>query len=95
MLSCLDARTGQAFYTQERVAAAGSYYASPIAADGRVYVCSLPGKLTIVKAGNEKRKRNRKFCIRLISANVSSPLLPLWDQTSICAPKQNSTLLVL
>jgi outer membrane protein assembly factor BamB len=30
---------------------AGNYYASPVAADGRIYVASLPGKLTVVKTG--------------------------------------------
>jgi outer membrane protein assembly factor BamB len=51
MLTSLDAKTGDAYYTQERLNANGSYYASPIAADGRIYVISQPGKLTVVKAG--------------------------------------------
>ena len=51
MVSCVDAKTGQPFYTQERLNAAGSYYASPVAADGRIYVVSLDGKVTVFKAG--------------------------------------------
>jgi hypothetical protein len=39
---------------QERLEAAESYYASPVAADGRIYVASVPGKLTVVKAGGDK-----------------------------------------
>jgi outer membrane protein assembly factor BamB len=54
MMSSLDAKTGNAFYTQERINAIGSYYSSPVAADGRIYVASLPGKLSVVKAGGEK-----------------------------------------
>src|SRR6185503_9466538 len=54
MISSFDAKTGQPFYTQERLGAIGSYYSSPVAADGRLYVASLPGKLTVVKAGGEK-----------------------------------------
>ncbi len=54
MLSSFDAKTGKPFYTQERLGAIGSYYASPVAANGLIYLASVPGKLTIVKAGGEK-----------------------------------------
>jgi len=54
MMSSFDAKTGKPFYTQERINAIGSYYASPVAADGRIYVVSLPGKLTVLKAGGDK-----------------------------------------
>jgi len=54
MLSSLDAKTGNAFYSQERINAPGNYYSSPIAADGRIYVASLAGKLTVIKAGGDK-----------------------------------------
>ncbi len=54
LMSSLDAQTGEAFYAQERLGAAGSYYASPVAADGRIYVASLPGKLSVVRAGGAK-----------------------------------------
>ncbi|MBI4627017.1 MAG: PQQ-like beta-propeller repeat protein [Verrucomicrobia bacterium] len=53
-MSSLDPKTGQPFYAQERIGANGNYYASPVAADGRIYVASLPGKLTVVKAGGDK-----------------------------------------
>jgi outer membrane protein assembly factor BamB len=51
LMTSLDPQTGEPFYAQERLGAAGSYYASPVAADGRIYVASLPGKLSVVKAG--------------------------------------------
>ena len=54
MVSCFDAKTGTPAYQQERLPAQGSYYASPVAADGRVFLASLQGKLTEVKAGGEK-----------------------------------------
>jgi outer membrane protein assembly factor BamB len=54
MLSSLDAKTGNIFYSQERLDATGSYYSSPVAADGRIYIASLPGKLSVVKAGGDK-----------------------------------------
>jgi outer membrane protein assembly factor BamB len=54
MLTCLDAKTGEAIYAQERVRdAAGGYYASPVAADGRIFVASLAGKVTVLRAGGK------------------------------------------
>lgn len=54
MISSFDAQIGKAFYLQERLNAEGSYYSSPVAADGRIYVASVPGKLTVIKAGGDK-----------------------------------------
>jgi len=54
MMSSFDAKSGKSFYLQERLEAAERYYASPVAADGRIYVVSLPGKLTVVRAGGDK-----------------------------------------
>lgn len=56
MVSCYDAKTGQPYYQQERLGALGSYYASPIAADGRVIVASLDGKVTVFAAGGDLPK---------------------------------------
>ena len=53
MASSFDAKTGQPHYTQERLQAQGSYYASPVAADGRIYAASLDGKVTVFKAGGD------------------------------------------
>ena len=53
MISSFEAKTGKPFYTQERLKAQGSYYASPVAADGRIFVASLDGKVTVVKAGGD------------------------------------------
>ena len=54
MLSSLDARTGEPFYLQERLEAPGNYYSSPVAADGKIYLASVTGKVTVVKAGGNK-----------------------------------------
>jgi outer membrane protein assembly factor BamB len=56
MVSCYDAKTGQPAYQQERLNALGSYYASPVAADGRVIVASLDGKVTVFAAGGDTPK---------------------------------------
>ena len=54
LMSSLDPKTGEPFYAQERIGANGNYYASPVAADGRIYVASLPGKLSVIAAGGAK-----------------------------------------
>ncbi len=56
MLSCFDALTGRPAYLQERLDSTGSYYASPVAADGRIYLVSVPGRLTVVQAGGDQLK---------------------------------------
>jgi outer membrane protein assembly factor BamB len=54
MVSSFDAKTGAPYYQKERLDAEGSYYASPVAADGRIYFVSLHGRLSVVAAGGEQ-----------------------------------------
>ena len=56
MVSSFDARTGNPLYQKERLDADGSYYASPVAADGRIYFVSLKGRVSVVAAGGEQPK---------------------------------------
>jgi len=56
MASCYHAKTGAIAYQQERLNALGNYYASPVAADDRIIVASLDGKLTVFAAGAELPK---------------------------------------
>ena len=56
IVSSFDAKTGQPHYQQERIDAIGNYYASPVAADGRIYVASLNGRVTVLAAGGEMPK---------------------------------------
>ena len=51
-LTCWDAKTGKPLYEQERLGAEGEYYASPIAANGRIYVASSRGTITTIRAGD-------------------------------------------
>lgn len=48
-----DARSGQ-IHWQERLG--GSYLASPVYADGRLYFCNQQGKTTVVRAGKQFEK---------------------------------------
>jgi outer membrane protein assembly factor BamB len=47
ILNCLDATTGKSL-KQERVAGSGDYYSSPVAGDGKVYLISQKGDLSVV-----------------------------------------------
>ena len=54
IVTAYDATSGAEVY-QERVAAPGSYYASPVAANGHIYFTSLAdGTITVLKAGTGK-----------------------------------------
>jgi outer membrane protein assembly factor BamB len=54
IVTAYDAKTGEEVY-QERVAAAGQYYASPVAANGHIYFTSLQdGTVTVLNAGSAK-----------------------------------------
>jgi outer membrane protein assembly factor BamB len=48
-LSCLDARDGK-LLKRDRLPGAGNYYSSPVTADGKVYLLSEQGQLTVVSA---------------------------------------------
>jgi outer membrane protein assembly factor BamB len=50
VLTAYDVRTGQRVY-QQRVGTGGSFSASPVAADGKIYVSSEDGDVYVVKAG--------------------------------------------
>jgi outer membrane protein assembly factor BamB len=54
LMTCLDARTGSEVW-QERLPARGSYYASLVAGDGRIYALSEDGEATVVDAAGKFR----------------------------------------
>jgi outer membrane protein assembly factor BamB len=54
LASCFDAPTGKLLYRQ-RLGASGFFYASPIAADGRLYASSYNGVLVVLSAGDQCR----------------------------------------
>ena len=52
LCTAYDAVTGKEIYVQKRAVANGRYYASPISANGYIYVVSLDdGTFTVLKAG--------------------------------------------
>ncbi|MCA1562293.1 MAG: PQQ-binding-like beta-propeller repeat protein [Acidobacteria bacterium] len=52
ILSCLDAASGKVVY-RTRVGAPGPYYASPVAANGKIYLASGEGTVSVLVPGDE------------------------------------------
>lgn len=50
LASCFDARSGEVFYQEERLGALGDYYASPVAAGGKVVMASQQGVAVVMRA---------------------------------------------
>lgn len=69
LVTAYDAKTGKEIYTLERIAGAGRYYASPVAANGNIYLTSLEdGTVTVIRGGATKAQRlvrNPKFGERI------------------------------
>ena len=51
IVTAYDAKSGDEVY-QKRAAASGTYYASPVAANGHIYFTSVDGAVTVLKAGS-------------------------------------------
>src|SRR5207253_3783650 len=49
LFSCYEAKTGKKRYDQ-RLGTGGTYYASPVAGDGKIYLASERGVVTVVAA---------------------------------------------
>ena len=53
IITSLDAATGRLLKEGRTREALGEYYASPVAADGKVFLASSEGKITVLKASAE------------------------------------------
>ena len=82
VLTCLDARTGKEHWRQRL---AGSYSASPVFADGRVYLLSEDGETTVIAPGPQFRKlaSNKLDGSFLASIAVSAGALFLRSDTHL------------
>ncbi len=72
-LSCFDAATGEPHYVQERLPRGHNFKASPVGANGKLYLASESGGVLVVKMGDE---------LELLSVNelegevfISSPVI--------------------
>lgn len=53
IVSCFNATNGVASYQEERLGAIGDYYASPIAANGKLCAIAQPGTVVVWRAGDQ------------------------------------------
>lgn len=53
MISCVDLKTGKAHYSSKRLKGISATYASPIAANGHVYLTGRRGTTVVIKDSNE------------------------------------------
>jgi len=55
IVSTFDPETGRLLWQERIKNAAGDYYASPVAADDKIYLANLEGKVTVLQAGADLR----------------------------------------
>lgn len=53
MLSCLNARTGEPYYRQQRLPKPYSFKASPVGVNGKLYLATEDGDVVVVKMGEK------------------------------------------
>ncbi len=53
ILTCLRAATGKKLYGPERLDGIREIYASPVAAEGRIYITGRDGETVVIKAGDK------------------------------------------
>ena len=53
ILACLDLKTGEVVYEEQRIDGVETIYASPVAADGRVYLIDRGGNAVVFRAGTD------------------------------------------
>lgn len=72
-LSCFNATTGEPYYMQQRLPQPDSFKASPVGADGKLYLASESGYVTVVKMGEKyEAVANNHFADEMF---VSSPVI--------------------
>jgi outer membrane protein assembly factor BamB len=76
IVRCLNAKTGEVAY-QNRIGEGGSYSASPVAADGKVYLTSEDGAVFVIKAGNkyEMLARNEMGEVLMATPAISDGMI--------------------
>jgi outer membrane protein assembly factor BamB len=94
ILRCLNAKTGEIAY-QNRIGEGGSYSASPVAADGKVYLSSEDGAVFVIKAGNkyEMLAKNEMGEILMATPAISDGMIFVRGQNHLfcIAEKANGT----
>jgi outer membrane protein assembly factor BamB len=94
IVRCLNAKTGEVAY-QSRIGEGGSYSASPVAADGKVYLTSEDGAVFVLKAGNkyEMLAKNEMGEVLMATPAISDGMIFVRGQHNLfcVADKANGT----
>jgi outer membrane protein assembly factor BamB len=53
VLTCVDATTGKVLIDRDRLPNVGNFYASPVAAEGRIYFTDREGTTVVIKQGDK------------------------------------------
>ncbi|MBK8314535.1 MAG: PQQ-binding-like beta-propeller repeat protein [Acidobacteria bacterium] len=76
-LSCFNATTGEPYYQQQRLPQPDSFKASPVGADGKIYLASESGYVTVIKMGEKYEVlANNLFADEMF---VASPVIVAGD----------------
>jgi outer membrane protein assembly factor BamB len=67
IVSCFRAEEGELLYS-ERIGAAGAYFASPVAVNGKIFFTSRTGVITVVEAGDQIKILARNDLDEVIAA---------------------------
>jgi outer membrane protein assembly factor BamB len=70
LFSCFEAKSGNVHY-RERLNTPGSYFASPVGANGRIYVASRNGIITVIEAGDKLKILAKNDLKELITATLA------------------------
>jgi outer membrane protein assembly factor BamB len=73
LMTCLDAKTGKAVYEGERVKGGARYYASPVAANGHIYIAALDGTVAVIAAGEDEP--NVVYSVKLSEGVRATPAI--------------------
>ena len=75
-LHCLDAKTGQVYWTHDLLAAV---WGSTLVVDGKIYIGDEDGDITVLQAGKEKKVLTE---LNMGSAVYATPVPAKWLVTS-------------
>jgi outer membrane protein assembly factor BamB len=92
VLAAYEARTGKRVY-QERLTQGGSHSASPVAADGKLYLANEDGNVIVVKAGPtfEKLAENHMGEVIMATPAMSAGTIFIRTQHHLVAVAESST----
>lgn len=93
VMACYNPKTGERIYQQRIADKGGSYSASPVAADGKIYLSSEDGEIFVVKAGPkyELLATNQMGEVLMATPAISDGMIFVRGQHSVFAIADRGT----